>query len=127
MNNYPDPARDRSRPSDSAEWLKFGLLVAVLLAGLLVLAAVARPLFQEVVPAALGLPQMGAEGGFRTFSPALEGAPDAPGQVHVVQEGESLEQIALRYGVPLQELAAANRLVNPHQLAPGTQLLIPGR
>lgn len=44
---------------------------------------------------------------------------------HTVQVGETLRSIADRYGVTIEELAAANRLVNPNLIFAGQQLLIP--
>lgn len=46
--------------------------------------------------------------------------------VHVVQPGENLYRIALRYGVDQQYLAAANGIVNPNCLYAGQRLIIPG-
>lgn len=51
----------------------------------------------------------------------------AAGAIHAVQPGETLTEIAWRYGLSSQELAAANRLANPALLVPGQWLLIPGQ
>lgn len=45
---------------------------------------------------------------------------------HVVQAGESLSEIAVRYGVRVRDLAAANDISNPDRLLAGTSLTIPG-
>lgn len=50
----------------------------------------------------------------------------ASGPVYVVQAGDSLWDIALRFGVTMEELVAANSLVDPGQLTEGAQLTIPG-
>jgi murein DD-endopeptidase MepM/ murein hydrolase activator NlpD len=55
---------------------------------------------------------------------AQEGGPDGP--VYVVQEGDTLSNIALRFGVTVDDLVAANGLSDPNQLSVGTQLIIPG-
>ncbi len=47
-----------------------------------------------------------------------------PGR-HVVQPGENLYRISLRYGVSMEELAAANSLVNSDQVFVGQSLVIP--
>lgn len=49
----------------------------------------------------------------------------AAGTTHRVMAGESLWQIGQRYGVTIQELAQANGLANPAQLAVGQVLTIP--
>ena len=45
--------------------------------------------------------------------------------VHVVQEGDTLSGIALKYGVGLDELIAANELVNPDLLRLGQEIMVP--
>jgi murein DD-endopeptidase MepM/ murein hydrolase activator NlpD len=50
----------------------------------------------------------------------------ASNQVHVVQPGESLIGIAKHYGVPLAELARANRIEPYAKVSMGDQLTIPG-
>lgn len=46
--------------------------------------------------------------------------------VHVVQEGETLLEIALTYGVSLDDLLAGNAGIDPRFLSIGQQLRIPG-
>jgi LysM repeat protein len=46
---------------------------------------------------------------------------------HVVGSGENLFRVALRYGISVQALAAANNLANVSQVYVGQRLLIPGR
>jgi LysM repeat protein len=46
--------------------------------------------------------------------------------VHVVQPGENLFRIALRYGVSVDELAAANNITNASHIDRGQELVIPG-
>jgi len=45
--------------------------------------------------------------------------------VHVVQPGENLFRIGLRYGVTAQQIASANRLSDASQIRTGQQLIIP--
>jgi len=47
------------------------------------------------------------------------------GQTHVVQPGENLFRIALRYGVSVQALATINGIANPALIYVGQQLVIP--
>ena len=55
---------------------------------------------------------------------AQETPPQGP--VYVVQPGDSLWAIAVLFGVPLDDLAAANGITDPGQLAVGERLVIPG-
>ncbi|HMM29807.1 MAG: LysM peptidoglycan-binding domain-containing protein [Chloroflexota bacterium] len=48
------------------------------------------------------------------------------GTTHIVQPGENLYRIALRYGTTWPVLAAANGLVNPNLIYSGQRLIIPG-
>jgi LysM repeat protein len=58
------------------------------------------------------------------------GSPSSPpassGGVHVVQRGENLFRIALRYGTTVQALAATNGIVNTGRIYVGQRLVIPG-
>ncbi len=45
--------------------------------------------------------------------------------LHVVQRGENLYRIAIKYGLTIEELARFNNLVNPNNLKVGERLLIP--
>jgi LysM repeat protein len=79
-----------------------------------------------------------AETGLPTLTPTLAGAvPTAtPAQAlpsptptvifHVIQPGDSLSAIALYYGVPVEDLAAANGIDDPNVIRVGQQLVIPG-
>ena len=52
---------------------------------------------------------------------------DVAGQlIHTVQAGESLSILARRYGVTVDQIAAANGLADPNRIAVGQQLVIPG-
>ncbi len=48
------------------------------------------------------------------------------GDFYVVQRGDTLSQIAQRYGLSTQLLAAVNGLVNPSRIEVGQQILLPG-
>lgn len=45
--------------------------------------------------------------------------------VHVVQRGENLYRIGLRYGVTINELARFNGIINPSNISVGQRILIP--
>jgi len=45
--------------------------------------------------------------------------------IHVVQRGETLFRIALRYGLTIDDLSRANGLSNPNNIQVGQRLLIP--
>ncbi len=53
-------------------------------------------------------------------------APPTAGATHVVQPGENLFRIALRYGTTVTALAELNRIYNPGHVAAGQTLIIPG-
>jgi LysM repeat protein len=50
----------------------------------------------------------------------------AQGNQHVVQRGETLFRIALRYGVTVEAISQANGIANPNQILVGQALNIPG-
>jgi murein DD-endopeptidase MepM/ murein hydrolase activator NlpD len=55
---------------------------------------------------------------------AQDSQPDRP--VYVVKEGDSLWEIANRFGVSLDDLTSLNGISDPNQVSAGTQLMIPG-
>src|SRR4051794_35201345 len=55
-------------------------------------------------------------------APAANAAP----VYYTVQPGDSLGNIATRYGVSLQDLITANALIDPNHIIPGQMLTIPG-
>ncbi|WP_119067791.1 LysM peptidoglycan-binding domain-containing protein [Aggregatilinea lenta] len=52
-------------------------------------------------------------------------APASSGKVHVVQAGENLFRIALKYGLTYSQLAAYNGITNPSLIYAGQQIRIP--
>jgi len=48
------------------------------------------------------------------------------GPIYIIQEGDSLWEIALRFHVTQEELANANGIINADQIRVGQQLIIPG-
>lgn len=46
--------------------------------------------------------------------------------IYIVQAGDTLTLIALRFGITVEQLLAVNSLVNPNALAIGSRLTIPG-
>jgi LysM repeat protein len=73
-----------------------------------------EPTLEEVTPA----PNV-------TKTPSATQASACPA-THVVQPGENLFRIALKYGLTINKLAEANGITNPDQVAAGTKLKIPG-
>lgn len=60
--------------------------------------------------------------------PTPEPPPASTGeQIHIVQAGDNLYRIGLRYGFTIQELATYNGLVNPDSLTIGQEIKIPPR
>jgi mannosyltransferase len=64
-------------------------------------------------------------GPFKVFLPSLLRFPSA--KVHVVQKGETLLAIAVRYNITVKDLMNANGIKNPTSLQAGQSLLIPIR
>jgi len=60
-----------------------------------------------------------------TYLPQPQPIPAPNGMVYIVQPRDTLFSIARRFGVPLTELAAANRIVDYNHIWVGQQLLIP--
>lgn len=59
------------------------------------------------------------------FSPALSAQQASPDvTIHVVQRGENLFRIAMRYGMTVEDLSRLNGIVNPASLQVGQRLLI---
>ena len=63
-------------------------------------------------------------------APAMTAAPTVtpsprPQQTYVVKKGDTLSEIALRFGVSVQALAAANGITDPKLIRPGQVLVIP--
>lgn len=66
--------------------------------------------------------------GQKLVIPKAGEAPPSPpggGKVHVVQAGDNLFRIALRYGVTIEEITRANNIVNPRYIYVGQELTIP--
>jgi murein DD-endopeptidase MepM/ murein hydrolase activator NlpD len=63
---------------------------------------------------------------FITSSSAHAQEEQPAGPVYIVQEGDTLWDIAQRFGVAWEELARVNRISDPGQLSAGDDLIIPG-
>lgn len=131
------------------EVIKFLILVVVFLLVILMVAA-ARPLiFDRVVPAIMGwdggrdvpADSPTPDGGGvspapptatvsptalpPTATPTATPTPTPTPLIHEVQSGDTLTEIANRYGVSMEALIDANNLSDPDRLAPGDRLIIP--
>ena len=63
------------------------------------------------------------------FPATVEAAPakqQETGPTYIVQSGDTLNEIALRFGVTTEEIIAANALDNPNALLIGQSIIIPG-
>ncbi|MBC2606886.1 LysM peptidoglycan-binding domain-containing protein [Pelagicoccus albus] len=56
----------------------------------------------------------------------IPGVSVATGAKHTVRSGETLDEIAKRYGVTIQELKTANQITNANRIRIGQTLVIPG-
>lgn len=63
--------------------------------------------------------------GQRLIIPAEGTAEPTEGRIHVVQPGENLFRIALKYGVTVEAIAVANNISNVHLIYSGQTLRIP--
>lgn len=61
-----------------------------------------------------------------TMTPAMGLAQETSAVTHVVQPGENLFRIALRYGVDMNELARVNNISDQRRIFSGQVLVIPG-
>ena len=61
-----------------------------------------------------------------TPASALAAPPETGETVHIVQPGETLSSIAIRYGVTVEALMAANDLADPNYVYVGQRLVVPG-
>lgn len=53
-------------------------------------------------------------------------AAQSNGPIYIVQPGDTLYSISLRFGISMDDLMAANGIANPNLLSVGQQLVIPG-
>ena len=63
--------------------------------------------------------------GQRLIIPSEVPAEPTGEKIHVVQPGENLFRIALKYGVTVEALAVANDISNVNLIYPGQRLVIP--
>jgi murein DD-endopeptidase MepM/ murein hydrolase activator NlpD len=61
-----------------------------------------------------------------SFSASAQDQQIPNGPVYIVQQGDTLDGIALRFGVSSQDLQNLNHISDPNKLATGMQLIIPG-
>lgn len=64
--------------------------------------------------------------GFAAYAQTPQPGEQAEGPVYIVQEGDTLWDIAFRFGVSWEDLARVNDIGDPGQLAAGDELIIPG-
>jgi LysM repeat protein len=58
-------------------------------------------------------------------STLIQPTPPKSDVLYVVQQGDSLSGIALRFGVPIGDLMRANDLTDPNRISVGQRLIIP--
>ncbi len=70
-------------------------------------------------------PTLSPEVAQRATDSAAQPTPTPAPVVHVVESGDTISGLALRYDVPEEDIIAANNLQNPNILQVGTELIIP--
>jgi LysM repeat protein len=85
-----------------------------------------RPGQELVLPASGKSAAAAASAPVAPAAPSMNGPAPAGSVEHIVKSGESLAQIAKKYGVPQKEIAKENNLADPKNLRAGQKLIIPG-
>jgi nucleoid-associated protein YgaU len=82
------------------------------------------PPYWAIIGQKLTIPK---EGEVPAAAPAAPAAPIAPTEqrTHIVQRGENLFRIGLRYGMSWEIIARANGISDPSQVYAGQKLVIP--
>jgi LysM repeat protein len=78
---------------------------------------------RSAAPGAADTPDGPTASGSRVGAPTV---PTSTGQAveHEVTSGETLARVALRYGVPFEQIASDSGIRNPNRIRPGRRLLI---
>lgn len=63
---------------------------------------------------------------FTLISQPVNAQEETPTAQYVVQSGDTLSKIAVRFNIPVEDLTAANGITNPNQLYVGDVLTLPG-
>jgi LysM repeat protein len=112
------------------------LLVVLLAAGCLPFGRATPTMTPTLVPTPTSLPVLPvvtptpAPANLSSMTPtptAPAAQPTGDGTTYVVQPGDTLYSIAVRFGVSLQALIEANQIEDPNQLQAGQVLVIPRR
>ncbi len=98
-----------------------GIIAANAVISTLISVIVALLVIRPVRQASTATPTTGA-----TVTQGIAGATPSPESViHVVQSGDTISGLALKYDVPQEDIIAANQLEDPNLLTPGMELIIP--
>jgi LysM repeat protein len=145
----------QDQESSTGEVVKFGAVIGVLIATILIVALLRPLIFGRIVPAVMGshlpqptrpaqpviiipieptataiptvvVPLPSEEATPAPPSPVEETpATPAPTITHTVQRNENLITIAAQYGITVEALVKANNIPNPDRIEAGTVLTIP--
>jgi len=81
---------------------------------------------EELFPkVSIGTPVVISSGTTGSKQIDLQVKPGDGTKIHVVQAGENLWEIAVKYGIDLGLLAQVNKIPNPNVIYPGQQIIIP--
>jgi len=95
-----------------------------LLLVLVILPALGAPARERVTPS-IATATGDAVAELETRPAAAEPPPSPTPVIHIVQAGDTISGLALRYDVPAEDIIVANQIENPNFLQLGTELMIP--
>lgn len=124
----PEPFRHIVQPGETLFGIaaQYGVNVNVLAEVNALLDRDNLPVGKALLIPGVAAPATAGSGISSTAEPGSAATSEQEAVIHVVQPNETLNSIALDYGVSAAEIAAANAIVNPNLLRVGQNLIIPG-
>jgi len=124
----PEPFRHIVQPGETLFGIaaQYGVNVNVLAEVNALLDRDNLPVGKALLIPGVAAPSTAEGSGSSTAEPGSAATSTQEVVIHVVQPNETLNSIALDYGVSAAEIAAANAIANPNLLRVGQNLIIPG-